>query len=62
MKLEGVEFLRRISQHVLPKGFTKIRPGGVPHFGHHSGSNQHVMDALCEEFHQQPRPAQVRET
>jgi hypothetical protein len=57
MKLEGVEFLRRISQHILPKGFTKIR-----HFGLHAGSNQHIMDALYEDFHQQPRPAQVRET
>jgi Putative transposase/Transposase zinc-binding domain len=57
MKLEGVEFLRRISQHILPKGFTKIR-----HFGLHSGSNQHIMDALYENFHQQARPAQVRET
>lgn len=57
MSLEGTEFLRRISQHILPKGFTKIRQ-----FGLHAGANQHVMDALYEEFHQQPRPAQVRET
>ena len=62
MILNGVEFLRRISLHVLPKGFTKIRPGGVPHFGLHAGANLHIMDALYQDFYQLPRPAQVVET
>lgn len=57
MILNGVEFLRRISLHVLPKGFTKIR-----HFGLHAGANQHIMDALYQDFYQLPRPAQVVET
>ena len=29
MKLEGVEFLRRFFQHVLPKGFVRIRHYGI---------------------------------
>jgi len=29
MTLDGVEFLRRFVQHVLPKGLVKIRHGGV---------------------------------
>lgn len=56
MILNGVEFLRRISLHVLPKGFTKIR-----HFGLHAGANQHIMDALYQDFHHKPRPALVKE-
>ena len=57
MILNGVEFLRRISLHALPKGFTKIR-----HFGLHAGANQHIMDALYQDFYQLPRLAQVIET
>lgn len=29
MKLSGVEFLRRFSQHILPKGFVRIRHYGL---------------------------------
>lgn len=57
MSLEGSEFLRRFSQHILPTGFTKIR-----HFGLHAGANQHVMDAVYEEFYHKPRPAQTKKT
>jgi phage FluMu protein Com len=56
MSLEGEEFLRRFSQHILPSGFTKIR-----HFGLHAGANQHIMDALFFEFYQKDRPALVKE-
>ncbi len=27
------EFVRRFSQHILPKRFVRISPGGVPHYG-----------------------------
>jgi hypothetical protein len=33
MTLTHEEFVRRFSQHILPKRFVRIRPGGVPHYG-----------------------------
>jgi hypothetical protein len=32
MSLSGKEFLRRFCQHILPHGFIRIRPGGVPYY------------------------------
>jgi Putative transposase len=55
MSLVGQEFLRRFSQHILPKKFTKIR-----HFGLHAGASHKIMDSLFEQFHQKPRPKLVR--
>jgi hypothetical protein len=55
LSLEGEEFLRRFSQHILPKKFTKIR-----HFGLHAGASHKIMDSLFEQFHQKPRPKLVR--
>jgi len=31
VKLEGTEFLRRFCQHILPKGFVKVRRFGIYH-------------------------------
>ncbi|MFT7435544.1 MAG: hypothetical protein ACI8UX_001338 [Psychromonas sp.] len=36
----GVEFLRRFVQHILPHGFIRIRPGGVPHYGFLASKNK----------------------
>lgn len=55
MSLAGEEFLRRFSQHILPKKFTKIR-----HFGLHAGASHKIMDQLFEQFYQQPRPKLVK--
>jgi hypothetical protein len=41
MKLSGVEFLRRFSQHILPKGFVRIR-----HYGLLSASNRAQLRQL----------------
>jgi hypothetical protein len=51
MPLDGDEFLRRFSQHILPKKFTKIR-----HFGLHAGASHKIMDALHEQLYHKPRP------
>lgn len=51
MSLEGEEFLRRFSQHILPKKFTKIR-----HFGLHAGASHKIMDSLHEQLYHKPRP------
>jgi len=40
MTLTGVEFLRRFVQHILPHGFVRIRPGGVPHYGFLASKNK----------------------
>jgi Putative transposase len=55
MSLDAEEFLRRFSQHILPKKFTKIR-----HFGLHAGASYKIMDSLFEQFYQKPRPKLVR--
>jgi hypothetical protein len=41
MTLEGVEFLRRFCQHILDKGFVRVR-----HYGFLSASNRPVLRAL----------------
>ncbi len=33
MSFTHQEFIRRFAQHILPKRFVRIRPGGVPHYG-----------------------------
>jgi Putative transposase len=60
MSLDGEEFLRRFSQHILPKKFTKIRPGGERHFGLHSGASHKIMDSLHEQLYHKPRPKLVK--
>jgi hypothetical protein len=57
MALEGTEFLRRFSQHILPKKFTKIR-----HFGLHAGAHYKTMDLLYQQFFNQPRPKLIKQT
>ena len=42
MTLAGVEFLRRFVQHVLPKGFVKIR-----HYGLLANAQREARLALC---------------
>lgn len=56
ISLAGEEFLRRFSEHILPKKFTKIRQGGVPHFGLHAGASHKIMDSLHEQLYHKPRP------
>ncbi|MBP6978393.1 MAG: transposase [Lentimicrobiaceae bacterium] len=41
MTLEGVEFLRRFSQHILNKGFVRIR-----HFGFLSATHRSILHQL----------------
>jgi len=40
MTVSGTEFLRRFVQHILPHGFVRIRPGGVPHYGFLASKNK----------------------
>jgi len=40
MKVSSVEFLRRFVQHILPHGFVRIRPGGVPHYAFLASKNK----------------------
>jgi hypothetical protein len=62
MTLTNEEFIRRFSHHILPAGFTKIRPGGVPHFGLHSGACTVTMDALTLQLTNIMRPIFNRAT
>ena len=52
MKLSGVEFLRRLSLHVLPKGFTRIR-----HFGFLANRDRTANLALCRRLLDAPEVA-----
>jgi hypothetical protein len=53
MELGGVEFLRRFCQHILPHGFIRIRPGGVPHYGFLASKNKaKELDQAKTEFKQ----------
>jgi hypothetical protein len=45
LPLNGVEFLRRFCQHILPKGFVRIR-----HYGILSTSNRPMLRELQETF------------
>ncbi len=45
MTVSGVEFLRRLSLHVLPKGFTRIR-----HFGFLANRTRTASLALCRQL------------
>jgi hypothetical protein len=45
MTLDAVEFLRRFVQHVLPRGFVKIR-----HYGLLANAQREVRLALCRRF------------
>jgi Putative transposase/Transposase zinc-binding domain len=45
MTLDGEEFMRRFSQHILPKGFTKIRTYG---YLANRGRKQRIKDVLKE--------------
>lgn len=54
MTLSGVEFLRRFLQHVLPRGFVRIRQ-----FGLWSNSQRAKQLARCRELLTATRPAEV---
>lgn len=54
MTLSGVEFLRRFLQHVLPKGFVRIRQ-----FGLWSNGQRAKQLARCRELLAAVRPAEV---
>lgn len=45
MTLTGVEFLRRFSLHVLPKGFVRIR-----HYGFPAGTNREKLRVVQQEL------------
>jgi hypothetical protein len=45
MTIDGVEFLRRFSQHILPKGFVRIR-----HYGLMSTSKRSLLRKLQQAF------------
>jgi hypothetical protein len=40
LNISGVAFLRRFVQHILPHGFIRIRPCGVPHYGFLASKNK----------------------
>jgi hypothetical protein len=60
MKLLASEFIRRFTLHILPKGFTKIRPGGVPHYGLHAGASHKQMNQLHKQLYYTDRPPVVK--
>lgn len=51
MTLTGVEFLRRFSLHILPKGFVRIR-----HYGFPAGSNREKLRRIQKELDQPMSP------
>lgn len=56
MHLEGVEFLRRFSQHILPKGFVRIR-----HFGLLSSTHSASLARLQYDLDFQPEVPVIRD-
>ena len=61
MTLTGEEFLRRYEQHILPKGFTKIRHAG---YLSNAGRSERIMQLKAQENipYQQPikLPIEIR--
>ncbi|WP_162054538.1 IS91 family transposase [Pontibacter pamirensis] len=59
MQLEGMEFIRRLALHILPKGFVRIR-----HYGILSGTvKAAAIPAIREQLPQEKKPkAKVRQT
>jgi len=57
MTLEGAEFLRRFSQHILPKGFCKVRSAGI--YTNHGRKKR--IEALLQQLRvpRHPEPAIV---
>jgi Putative transposase len=57
MTLSAMEFLRRFIQHVLPRGFVRIR-----HFGYLASACRTARLALARALLAQPEPVQPDET
>jgi hypothetical protein len=57
-RLGAFEFIRRFLQHVLPRGFTKVRHYGFlhPNFRHNIDE---VRDAVCRRLEVEPEVAEV---
>ena len=56
-KLSGVEFTRRWSLHILPRGFTKTR-----YYGGYSGRHRSGFIALCQQLCPQSRQIESQPT
>ena len=55
MTLQAEEFIRRFSQHILPKGFTKIRT-----YGYLANRNRHrCINAVLQQMQLPTHPAQA---
>ena len=58
-RLEGVAFLRRFLQHVLPRGFHKVRYYGLWHPSKRSQSNRAWLLLTLEQLADPPAPAKL---
>jgi len=57
-RLEALEFMRRFLQHVLPRGFTKVRHYGFLHPNFRQSINE-VRRAVCQRLEVEPEVAEV---
>jgi len=61
MTMQAMEFIRRFSRHILPKGFVRIR-----HFGILSSTTKRInipaiKDQLPENFNMRKEPRKIKE-
>jgi hypothetical protein len=59
MRLPGVEFLRRFLQHVLPRGFHKVRYAGLWHHSKRRLSSQAWLLLILENSADPSRPLRI---
>jgi hypothetical protein len=59
IRLPGIEFLRRFLQHVLPRGFHKIRYGGLWHHSKRELSSRAWLLLMLEKPTDAARPAKI---
>ncbi len=57
-RLGAFEFMRRFLQHVLPRGFTKVRHYGFLHPNFRHGIDK-VRDAVCRRLEVEPEVARA---
>ncbi len=60
-RLEGVEFLRRFLQHVLPRGFHKVRYYGLWHHSRRELANRAWLLLVLEQPTDLQRPMKIAE-
>ena len=63
MSLTHQEFIRRFVQHILPKRYVRIRPGGVSHYGILSSAwKREKFKRIQANFNIKPAEKQVYQT